>query len=593
MHWNVRDLSPELQRQLLLEVAIWTLLAGTGLLLSLHRFDLSTGEVVGAHLLGWLAGVLALTALNLRALAWRRRQQSVSTELRLTQQRMDLAASGGDLALWVWSRPDDRVTLSTPWLDALGLPPGATPTMADLRARIHPDDLAGALRAQAEHASGRSQLMESEFRLRKADGSWRWVLFRGRVVERDEAGTPLRAAGTMLDITRRHDAEAERGLLEQQLAQAQKIESIGRLSGGVAHDFNNLLTPILGFTQLCLANDSITPELRADLQQIHEASSRARDLVRQLLAFSRKQVLEIRALDLNVVIQQFEKMLRRLIGEDVEISLELAQGLGSIRADRTQLEQIIMNLAVNARDAMPLGGRIRIATSEHQVSDEEARVNPGMSAGRMVVLTVQDTGVGMTTEVLARVFEPFYTTKERGHGTGLGLATVYGAVKQHGGYIGVESELGRGSTFRLYFPRVDQAPDAQRPSVGGTLAGGHETILVVEDDGSVRGFVETVLRGLGYQVLVASSVEGALDLEKAHTGPIHLILADVIMPQATGKEAVALLSQRRPGIRSMYISGYSDEIIAPHGVLDPGVHFLQKPFTPAALAKKVREALTS
>jgi CheY-like chemotaxis protein len=312
--------------------------------------------------------------------------------------------------------------------------------------------------------------------------------------------------------------------------------------------------------------------------------------VGQLLAFSRKQVLEVRPTDLNTVIEGFERMLRRVIGEDVQVVLELGRPLASIRADHTQLEQVLMNLAVNARDAMPRGGRLTITTSECVLTPEYAARNPGMQAGPVVELTVRDTGVGMTADVLERLFEPFFTTKERGQGTGLGLATVYGVIKQHDGYILVESQPRAGATFRMFFPRVDEAAEHDAHAPATTLTGGDERVLVLEDDENVRVFVQAVLTTLGYRVSTAPDLDAALRLTAAEGTP-DLLLVDVVLPQGSGKDAALRLAAGAPAVGVLFMSGYSNDVIAPHGVLAPGVHFLQKPFTPAVLAEKVREAL--
>jgi len=388
----------------------------------------------------------------------------------------------------------------------------------------------------------------------------------------------------------RQEAEAARAGLEHQLFQAQKIESIGRLSGGIAHDFNNLLTPILGYSGLLLARAELAPDLRTDIEAIYQASERARDLVSQLLAFSRKQVLDVRLIDLNEVVVGFERMLRRVIGEDVRVSLELRRPLASIRADRTQLEQVLMNLAVNARDAMPRGGQLTITTDERELTPDFAARNPGMHPGPVVELSVCDTGMGMAPDVLERLFEPFFTTKQRGRGTGLGLATVYGVVKQHDGYILVESAPGAGATFRMFFPRIEAAAEPEVRVPAAALTGGKERVLVLEDDENVLTFLRSVLASLGYRVMTAPDLDAALRLIAAD-GPPDLLVVDVVLPHGSGTDAARHLAGTAPGVGVLYISGYSNDVIAPHGVLAPGVHFLQKPFTPGALASKAREAL--
>ena len=414
-------------------------------------------------------------------------------------------------------------------------------------------------------------------------GHERMIAWNNTVV-RDAAGRPTGSLSIGEDVT-------ERNQLEAQLRQAQKMEAIGRLAGGVAHDFNNVLTAIFGYAQLVVEDLPPGSQARQDLEEIHKAAQRASTLTKQLLAFSRQQVLEPVVLGLNDLIEEFDKMLRRVIGEDVDLRLSLAPDTGNVRADPGQLQQVIMNLVVNARDAMPTGGRLLIETSNADLTEQYAQRRPPVIPGRYVLLAVTDTGVGMTAEIKARIFEPFFTTKERGKGTGLGLSTVYGIVKQSGGYVWVYSEPGRGTTFKVYLPRVDAPADAVAPPrETGTLTG-TETILLAEDDEMLRPLAKGLLAKLGYTVLEAENAERALAFAAAHTGPIQLLVADVVMPGASGRELARRLGQARPDTKVLYISGYTDDAIVHHGMLEPGLHFLQKPFTPAALARKVRDVL--
>jgi signal transduction histidine kinase len=388
----------------------------------------------------------------------------------------------------------------------------------------------------------------------------------------------------------------ERRELGAQLQQSQKMEAVGRLAGGVAHDFNNMLTAILGSVELLLGDTGAAARGREELEIIREAATRAQDLIRQLLAFSSRQVLRPAVLDLNHLVGNVGKMLRRVIGEDVHLSTTLATDLGAVRADPGQLEQILVNLAVNARDAMPGGGELTIATTEveydldHPPPISRDRLAP--PPGPYVVLQVSDTGVGMSHEVLAHLFEPFFTTKPRGRGTGLGLATVYGIVHQSGGHIMVESAPDRGATFRIYLPRVDGPLDAL-PGPGEIRAPvtGTETVLLTEDDPLVRLLARTVLERAGYAVLAAAGGKEALILADDHRGPIHLLLTDVVMPEMSGRELMHHLAERRPEVKVLYVTGYSEDAVAQHGVLDPGTAFLPKPFTPEVLTRKVREVL--
>ncbi|HTT67536.1 MAG TPA: PAS domain-containing protein [Gemmatimonadales bacterium] len=391
--------------------------------------------------------------------------------------------------------------------------------------------------------------------------------------------------GVVVDVTGQRS-------LENQFRQAQRLEAVGRLAGGVAHDFNNVLTAITGYSDLVLEDLAPDDPKRADLEEIRTAAQRAAALTRQLLAFSRKQVLQSRVLDLNTVVQSLEKMLRRLIGEDVQLAFSPGAELWRVRADPGQIEQVILNLAVNSRDAMPSGGRLTIETANVELDAAYTREHAGATPGRYVLLAVSDTGTGMDAETRSHIFEPFFTTKEQGKGTGLGLATVYGIVKQSGGYVWVYSEPGRGATFKMYLPRVDAPVEEQEPSgEGADVPGGGEAVLVAEDDPAVRAIVADVLSQKGYRVMRAPDGQSALGMAGAHAGRIDLLITDLVMPGMTGRELAEALAAVRPGVRVLYISGYTDDAVVRHGVLEEGLAYLQKPFTPRALARKVREML--
>ena len=377
-----------------------------------------------------------------------------------------------------------------------------------------------------------------------------------------------------------------------QLEQAQKMDAIGRLAGGVAHDFNNLLTVILGRTDIILRQLKTEDPIRRGIELIQRTAGRAAELTRQLLAFSRKQVLEAVVLDLGAVTVDMKEMLARLIGEDIALVTTIAPGLGRVKADRGQIEQVVMNLAVNARDAMPKGGHLIVETDNVELDDEYVRRHMGARPGPYVMLAVSDTGVGMAREHQRHIFEPFFTTKEQGKGTGLGLATVYGIVKQSGGYIEVDSEPGRGTTFRIYLPRVDAAESAaDRAARPAAPAGGTETILLVEDEEGVRELARDILRASGYTVLEARNGPEALLLGERHQGPLDLLLTDVVMPRMSGRELAERMGPLRPDLSVLYMSGYTDDAVIRHGVLGADTAFLQKPFTPAALVQRVRETL--
>jgi two-component system, cell cycle sensor histidine kinase and response regulator CckA len=399
------------------------------------------------------------------------------------------------------------------------------------------------------------------------------------------AGRPARLTA-LRDVT-------EKRLLEDQFRQAQKMEAVGRLAGGIAHDFNNLLTVITSCAELVLMDTARDDSRRENLEEIRKASQAAAGLTRQLLAFSRQQVIQPKLVTIEDVVATADKLLQRLIGEDVELVAVLNEDRATVKIDPGQLEQVIMNLVVNARDAMPDGGRLTLETSSVELDEAYARTHWPAVPGRFALLAVSDTGVGMTKETRARIFEPFFTTKEVGKGTGLGLATVYGIVKQSGGFIWVYSEPGQGTTFKIYLPRVDEAPTARQEARTTTSLLGTETILLTEDAPALRAAAHQILERYGYTVLDAPSSGAALALAGSCPGPIHLLLTDVVMPGMSGRELAEQFTARRPGVRVLYMSGYTDDAVVRHGVLRPGVAYLQKPFTPDVLARKVREILDS
>ena len=428
------------------------------------------------------------------------------------------------------------------------------------------------------------EIWQEEITNRRRDGSFYSEQMTITPV-RDQRGEITHFIAIKAEVT-------ERKRLEQQLRQAQKMEAVGRLAGGVAHDFNNMLTIISGYSGILLEHPGTVEPLRGYVDEIRNASGRAASLTRQLLAFSRQQVLAPRVLDLNAVVSNIQKMLKRLIGEDIDLVTVLGESLWPIMADPGQLEQVLLNLAVNARDAMPEGGVVTIETANVKMDAASAQAHFPLKVGPYVLLTFSDTGIGMGAETQARIFEPFFTTKETGKGTGLGLATVYGIVKQSGGYIWVYSEVGKGTTFKIYLPRTEVEFDETGPGGGRVEAlQGTETLLLVEDEDSVRELVRNVLREKGYRVLEASRGEEALELSDLYAGRIDLLVTDVVMPQMNGRELARRLVNSRPQIKVLYISGYADNAVWYPGGLDAGGAFLQKPFSPEALARKVREVL--
>ncbi|MBI2504353.1 MAG: response regulator [Candidatus Latescibacteria bacterium] len=407
-----------------------------------------------------------------------------------------------------------------------------------------------------------------------------------KVPLRDKQGTITGLVGISRDVT-------ERQCLEAQLRQAQKLEAVGRLAGGIAHDFNNLLTIIDGYSALQLRRMSADQPQYESLREIQRAADRGAGLIRQLLAFSRKQVLEPKVLDLNTVVKDLEKMLHRLIGEDVELVVRLAPGLGQVKADPGQVEQVLMNLAINARDAMPRGGTLLIETRSVELDEGYTSHHVPVEPGAYVLLEVSDTGVGMDEATQARIFEPFFTTKEAGKGTGLGLSTVYGIVKQSEGYIWVYSEPDKGTSFKIYLPQIAASTEPVAQKAALQIPRGSEAVLLVEDEKALRNLIGLLLREEGYTVLEAGDGQEALRLSAQHQGAIHLIVTDMVLPGMSGRDLVGQLIALRPELKTVYISGYSEEIISRQGALEPGTAFLQKPFKFEALLLKVREVLDS
>ena len=448
---------------------------------------------------------------------------------------------------------------------------------------IYPDDRERVL-AELARTNATGEPFSQEYRVLARDG--RVVWFRDEAVtERDAAGRPLHWRGYLLDIT-------ERKQLEEKLQQSQKMEAIGRLAAGIAHDFNNLLTAMVVSSEFLLEGLDDDDPLREDARQIARAADRAATLTGQLLAFSRKQMLKPTVLDLNALVDDLDTMLRRLIGEDIDLTTAPGLSLGPVKADRGQIEQVLVNLVVNARDAMPHGGRLVIETRNVDLDKPHPSEHLGCTPGPYVMIAVSDTGHGFDEKIRSSIFEPFFTTKEPGKGTGLGLATVYGIVAQSGGGIAVRSEPGLGTTFEIYLPRIaEQAPADSTGHGRSELRPGSETVLLVEDEDMVRDTVGRVLRQEGYSVLEGGTPEEAIELFEAYRGPIHLLITDVVMPQMGGRALAERLGPVRSDMKVLYMSGYTDEAIARQGVLDEGSSFIAKPFTMDALARKVRAVL--
>jgi len=502
-------------------------------------------------------------------------------KLRLSEEQFRLISENVADLIVVVDLEGRRVYNSPSYKEILGDPNTLRGT--DSFNEIHPDDRDNVKRIFEETArTGVGQRAEYRFVLK--DGSFRYIESQGSVI-RNREGKPANILVVSRDVT-------ERKKLEQQLLQSQKMEAIGQLAGGVAHDFNNLLTVISGFGQLALESLADDAPNRGHLEQVLRASDRAASLTRQLLAFSRRQTLQPKVLNLNEVVTNVEKMLRRLIGENIELVAVPTTDLGRIKADAGQVEQVIMNLAVNARDAMPKGGKLTIETANVELDAAYARAHTVAKPGPYVMLAVSDTGSGMDKNTQAHIFEPFFTTKEKGKGTGLGLSTVYGIVKQSGGNIWVYSEPGRGTTFKVYFPEIQEDADVIETSGAAPRSlKGTENILVVEDEEPIRKLVRAVLESRGYNLLLARDGEEAIAISEGHKGPINIMLTDLVMPGLSGLELARRLAPKRPEMKMLYMSGYTDDTVVRNGLLESSVAFIQKPFTPDALARKVREVL--
>ncbi|HYQ43433.1 MAG TPA: PAS domain S-box protein [Polyangiaceae bacterium] len=457
-------------------------------------------------------------------------------------------------------------------------------------ALIIPSDLLDEERALLARVANGERIEHYETLRRRKDGSLVAVSI-SLAPMLDASGRVIGASKTGRDLSAQRDAERALKNTEDQLRQAQKMEAVGRLAGGIAHDFNNLLSVILSYSDLILAELKPPDPLLSDVEEVRKAAMRAAELTRQLLVFSRQQVITPKVLDLNEVMTSVDRMIARILGEDIELVSLPAAVLRHVLADRNNVEQVIMNLVVNARDAMPTGGKLTIETGNVELDHEYARQHPGVTPGPYVMLAVTDTGVGMDRATQARVFEPFFTTKEVGRGTGLGLSTVFGIAQQSGGSVWVYSEPGKGTTFKVYFPVVDAALDAGSPSFAPAALRGTETILLVEDQEQVRFVANAILKRNGYHVLVASSGVEAMRLCESHSAPIELLLTDVVMPQMSGVELAKRLLLVRSELKVLYMSGYTDDSIVRHGVLESEMAFLQKPFTPETLTRKVREVL--
>ncbi len=513
----------------------------------------------------------------------------IEEALRASEERFELALFGADLGLIDIDLQTGKAVYNERWAEIRGYPLDQYfDTMTTWMESIHPDDRQSVAQALENHLLGRIAFVEQEYRVKRGDGAWCWVRCRGKAVNRNEHGHPLRFSGTQTDIT-------EYKHLEQQLLHAQKMDAVGRLAGGVAHDFNNILTVIMSYSELVLLQVKGDKRLRARIEEIRKAAEKATRLTRQLLMFSRSETVTPILLDMNRLVVDIESMLERLIGEHIQLNIHLDPTIHVVKADPGQIEQVLLNLVVNGRDAMLDGGTLDVSTRRVQFGQQSALPHAEMPPGLYVELAISDNGCGMDPETQKRIFEPFFTTKGPGKGTGLGLSTVFGIVKQNRGYIDVQSEIGEGTTFRIFFPALPskESPMLPTPPALPDSAPGCETILLVEDEEQIRSLTCSALEHAGYTVLAAANGEEALLLSSAHRGPIHLVVTDVVMPGMNGVKLSSHLMAQRPTTKVLYISGYTDGELNMSETMDERQAFLHKPFTPALLTGTVRRLLDS
>jgi two-component system, cell cycle sensor histidine kinase and response regulator CckA len=515
----------------------------------------------------------------------RRRAQEA---LQMSEERLRIALEGNSEGVWDWDIRKGPAVFSDGYARMLGYEPDEFAKDYDSwRALVHPDDIGRVDRAHSEHIY-ENKKFRVELRMRKKNGDWCWILSRGTVVERDREGHALRMIGTHMDITEQKLAEEEKVRLQEQLLQAQKLESVGRLAGGIAHDFNNMLSVINGYGDLLLRELVQDDPHREIISEIRAVGRRAANLTRQLLAFSRKQIIHPQPLIIDAIIHDMQHMIARLLGEDVKVKMLLNASDAAVFIDPGQLDQILMNLVVNARDAMPGGGTLTVETKKQDI-DEPGRTEA--SPRSWIEITVSDTGMGMDEFTRDHLFEPYFTTKEIGKGSGLGLSTIHGIIAQSGGSVQVESAPGAGTTFRIFLPKMEGPIFPPKTIEETTNLFGTETVLVVEDDAEVRKYTVAALKAYGYRALTAANAQNALMVPERKRERIDLVLTDVVMPGMSGRDLAAILAQRWPSLKVLYMSGYSSEIIAHHNILEEGLTLVEKPFSPEQLAQKVREVL--
>ena len=529
--------------------------------------------------------VLAVTGLVVASAVWSERERATRA-LQRSEERLRLALDSARMGIWYWSVDTDGLVWDDNLRRLYGLGPGeVVASYEQFMNRVHPEDRQFVSQS-VERALKDGEALDYEFRILLPDGRVRWIADQGRV-GRDREGRPLYLTGVCMDVT-------DRRASEERLRQSHRMESVGRLAGGVAHETNNQMSVVLGAAAFVLDRSDVPEAVRADVEHIRKAAERTSAVTAQLLAFSRRQILRPAVLDLSALVKSWEGVLRRIMGEDCTVLLRPGEAVAPIRADPGQLEQVLLNLTLNARDAMPRGGTLTVETFVAEMTDEYARQRPGVAirSGSYTVLAVSDTGHGMDRETLGHVFEPFFTTKGVGHGTGLGLSTVYGIVKQSDGYVWAYSEPGRGSTFKVYLPVTGQDAPSPAPAASSPLrAGRGESVLLVEDDEGVRQVTRRALEEGGYRVLEAANGLDALELLTSTSGRIGLVLTDVVMPGMSGRDLADRIAELRPGTPVLFTSGYTDGEIVRRGLLDPEAAFIQKPFGPEAIVRVVRERL--
>jgi PAS domain S-box-containing protein len=529
--------------------------------------------------------VLAITGLVVASAVWSARDRATRA-LQRSEERLRLALDAARMGIWYWSVENNALVWDDNLRALYGLrPDDVVAGYEQFMSRVHPDDRQFVARS-VERALKEGEALDYEFRILLPDGRVRWIADQGRV-GRDGQGRPRYLTGVCMDVTERRSSE-------ERLRQAHRMESVGRLAGGVAHETNNQMSVVLGAAAFILARSDVPEAARADVEHILKAAERTSSVTAQLLAFSRRQILRPVALELNALVKSWETVLRRVMGEDCTVLLRPGERLATIQADPGQLEQVLLNLALNARDAMPRGGTLTVETFAAELTEDYARSRPGVAIrpGSYVVLAVSDTGHGMDRDTLGHVFEPFFTTKGVGHGTGLGLSTVYGIVKQSDGYVWAYSEPGRGSTFKVYLPVTGaDAPSLAPPASAPLRAGRGESVLLVEDDEGVRRMTRRALEEGGYRVLEAANGHAALEQLTSTSGRIGLVLTDVVMPGMSGRDLADRVAELRPGTPVLFTSGYTDGEIVRRGLLHPEAAFIQKPFGPDAIVRIVRERL--